>query len=357
MKNQMKIRKRVALATIYYMASVCHANSQSMSYNLELTKEIIVKKEIKDNENLGVPQGRYGEKILFFRGNADNTFSFFYFNEHDGSFTSDGRKIYLPKERKRYFYNLMDSLIFYSERFRDINNPFDDGYQRLIIRISDKEILLDSIFNADKNIHSNFSTDGKILLVNTLTTLLHYYNPSQDDQFIVYDLDKLRKGKVHRTTIPCKHCAQGHLIGDKLFFTQSSTPDDFDGGFNWQNIYVAPWGRLKDSVKIAFRADIKATTPDGRYILAENNDLPNGVCVIIDVQAKKYQLLLGRDYERKYAFYSYEKKKFAFDFGEYIVYVDFPSEYPFDALKSNLQFRIDGSSKAIRKQFQHKPLE
>jgi hypothetical protein len=316
-----------------------------------------VKKAIRGGEWSGTPRGRCGEKVLFFRGNADNIFSFLYFNEQDGSFTSDGRNVYLPKERKRYFYNLMDSLIFYSERFRDINNPYDDGYQRLIVRISDEEILLDSIFNADKIIHSNFSTDGKILLVNTLTTLLHYYNPSQDDQFIVYDLDKLRKGKVDKTTIPCKHCAQGHLVGAKLFFTQSSTPDDFDGGFSWKDIYVAPWGRLKDSVKIALRADIKAITPDGRYILAENNDLTNGVCIIIDVQAKKYQLLLGRDYERKPVFYSYEKQKFAFDFGEYIVYVDFPSEYPFDALKENLQFRIDGSCTAIREQFKHKPLE
>jgi hypothetical protein len=144
-------------------------------------------------------------------------------------------------------------------------------------------------------------------------------------------------------------------VGNNLFFTKSNERDDFFNGFAWQDIYVAPWGRLQDSVKIALRTEIKAITPDSKYILAQQDDLPNGVRVIIDVQTKKYQLLLGREYEKYPAFYSYEKEKFAFDFGDYIIYVDFPKEYPFDALKLNRQLFGDGFD--IKKQLQHKAVE
>jgi hypothetical protein len=348
----MKTLKKIVVVTIC-MTNAYYANSQDMQLNLVQAKETVVKKVLENSKKTGDLLGRSGTKIVFDRGSDDN-FSLFYLDEQNFTFLPNGKEIRTPKERL-YSFNLMDSLIFYKEVFFDLNNPSDYGYSRLIVRIFDKEILLDSIFNSDKKIHSSFSEDGKYLIINTLNELPEMYNPQQDDQFIVYDVDDLRRGKVTRSVIPCQYCAFGHLVNGKLFFTQSSERDDFASGYAWRDIYVAPWGKLKDSVNTAFRSDIIAISPDGRYILAENYDLPNGVCIVIDVRKKKYQLLLGRDYSKRPAFYSYEKGKFAFDFGEHIIYVDFPEAYPFDALKNNLQFW--GNSSEIRKQFQHAPLK
>ena len=77
---------------------------------------------------------------------------------------------------------------------------------------------------------------------------------------------------------------------------------------------------------------------------------------IVDVTQKKYQLLLGRDYDddRSQAFYSQYHQKFAFDMNSHIVYVDFPDEYPFDALRrdnSLVPFDLDLTP------YQHPPLK
>jgi hypothetical protein len=345
----MKTLQKMVVITIC-IANAYHASPQDMQLNLALTKETVAKKVAESAKMPRYPFGRSGTKIIFDKGSGNN-FMLLYLNEQNFTFLPYGKEILVPKERKLYAFNIMDSLIFYTEAFFDVNNPSDDGYSQLIVRIFDKEILLDSIVNADKRIHSSFSEDSKYLIINTFNELVWMYNPKQDDQFIVYDVDELRRGKVTRSVIPCQYCAFGHLVNNKLFFTHSS--ERIDNA--WRDIYVAPWGKLKDSVKIAFRSNIIAISPDGRYILAENFDLPNGVCLIIDVRTKKYQLLLGRDYHKHAAFYSYEKEKFAFDFGSHIIYVDFPEKYPFDALKNNLQ--LWGKSSEIREQFQHKPLE
>jgi hypothetical protein len=349
----MKTLKKMVVITIC-MVNAYHANPQNAQLNLVLTKETIVKKIFANDEKPEYPLGRFGTKIVFGRG-LDNNLSFFYLDEQNSTSLPYETEIHIPEKRKLYDFNILDSLMFYAELFPNRNNPSDDGYSRLIIRIFDKEILLDSVINSDKLIHSSFSEDGKYLIINTLNELPEMYNPKQDDQFIVYDLDDLRRGKVTRSVIPCQYCTFGHLVNNKLFFARSNERDDFAGGYAWRDIYVAPWGKLKDSVRIAFRSDIKAISPDGKYILAKNFDLPNGVCTIIDVKAKKYQLLMGRDYNKYSAFYSYKKEKFAFDFGSHIIYVDFPEEYPFDALRTDLLFQ--GRRSAIRKLFQHMPLE
>jgi hypothetical protein len=351
----MKTLKKMVVITIC-IANAYSANSQDKQHlNLVQAKETIIKKKIKDSLSNGTPMGRTAHNIIFGRSDTKHNLFFCRIDEVSFSFRQNFHKIHIPTDRHLSAFNGLDSLMFYTEMFFDRSDPSDAGYSRLIVRIFDKEILLDSIFNADKRIHSSFSGDGKYLIINTLDELPEMYNPHQDDQFIVYDVDDLRRGKVTRSVIPCQYCAFGHLVNGKLFFTQSSERDDFAGGYAWKDIYVAPWGKLKDSVRIALRSDIKAISPDGRYILAENYDLPNGVCIIIDVRKRKYQLLMGRYYNRQPAFYSYEKEKFAFDFGEHIIYVDFPESYPFDGLKNNLQFW--GRSTAIRKQFQHEPLK
>jgi hypothetical protein len=243
--------------------------------------------------------------------------------------------------------------IFYSKFF--LNDPIDYGYSTLHFFSENHEYFLDSIYNADKKIHSSFSSDGRYLLVNTLNTLSDYYNPEQDDQIMVYDLAEIDKGIIKKEYIPCFHCSDSYLVGDQLFFS-IGRKDGYDG-FSNKDIYAAPWGSLKDSVKVADNTDILAISPDGKYILGSRFwDRQKNTAVIVDVQQRKYQMLLGRDYGEKKAFYSHNESKFAFDFKGHLIYVDFPKSYPFDALNWQNEEIPSWTEQEFWKKYEHPPL-
>lgn len=334
--------------------NICTA--QNSEYLIK-TNETIVKYNytipiVKGKNNLK-PVGYFYKSILYQYDEYTNWSTTFYLlDETNYEFKQILETI--ANSKRLYFFNTMDSLIFYRKAF--FNN--DDGFLKLFLEYKSNSFILDSIYYADKKIHSSFSTDGKFLIVNTLNTLSDFYNPTQDDRIIVYSLENIKEGKVDKEYIPCTYCSDGQLIGKDLFFTKSNQRDDFSGGFAWKDIYKAPWGKLQDSVKIAAFSNILAISPDGKYILATRHfDLPNSPCAIIDVDNKKYQLLLGRDYSKADAFYSYKEKKFAFDFEGRIVYVDFPKEYPFDALRKDNPDIPSWSNTDFYNQFKHEPFK
>ena len=348
------MKKSHLLIAVVVCVTTLHSVAAQDSGLLIKTKETIEKKNMYAMDRFVIPIGRSDFQIVGGWGSRD-TLALCLLDEESYIFLPYFKKMFIAPQRKLYNYNVLDSLIFYSESIFDENDLQNYGYKLLFVKLPNNEILLDSILYWDKSIHSSFSDDGKKLIVNTMDIREDVYNPAQDDQFIVYDVEKLSKGEVEKYTIPCLHCSNGHLVGRTLFFNRAKYEPEEWMAFDWRDIYMAPCEHLEDSVKIAFRSTIKAITPDGKYILAERYDMSNGDCIIIDVEAKKYQLLLGRYYNRYPAFYSYAKEKFAFDFGEYIVYIDFPTEYPFDALKENLQFW--NNSFKIKEEFQHKSLE
>lgn len=328
-------------------------------YKLEKTSETILKYnfeyKIIKGENSIKPVGYIDDFILYKYRDKDRNIKFYKFNEDNNSF----KQVFLDlnlNSKFLYQFSTKDSLIFFKKIF--FSEIDDYGYSQLIVLYNNKMHVIDSIYNADKKIHSSFSTNGKFLIVNTLNTLSDYYNSDQDDRIYVYLLDSLKKGKVIKDDIFCKYCGDGYLVGDDFYFTKSNERDDFSGGFKWKDIYVSPWSQLKDSVKIASYTNILAISPDGKYILGTRQfDLPNSPCAIIDVVNKKYQLLLGRDYSKADAFFSYKEKKFAFNFSDRIVYIDFPEEYPFDALKKDNTEIPGWGDIEFYSQFKHAPFE
>lgn len=331
-------------------------NAQKENYNLVKTSETIVQYKLQsiDGFDYKVPIGNIGEAILYVFKDNNERFLFYTLNEQDITFKPAFNDLNL--KGKLYQFSANASFVFYRQiHFTSMD---DYGYNTLTLQFNNKSYILDSIYNADKKIHSSFSSDGKFLIINTLNTLSDFYNPEQDDQIMVYSLDGLKEGKLSKEYIPCIHCADGHLVNNELFFTKSNQRDDFSGGFAWKDIYKAPWGKLQDSVKIAAFSEILVISPDGKYILATRHfDLPNSPCAIIDVDNKKYQLLLGRDYSKADAFYSFKEKKFAFDFEGRIVYVDFPKEYPFDALQKDNPDIPSWSNTDFYNQYKHEPFK
>lgn len=248
---------------------------------------------------------------------------------------------------------IKDELFFFGKDHFDDTDEY--GYTKMYISFSGKEYYLDSIYNADKKIHSSFSSDGRYLLVNTLNTLSDYYNPAQDNRIMVYDLSEIGQGRIKKEYIACMLCSDSYLVGNQVFFT-IGRKDGYEGYSN-KDIYVAPWGSLKDSVKIADNTNIIAVAPDGKKILGTRFwDRQKITAVIVDTDQKKYQLLLGRDYAGRKALYSYYENKFAFDFKGHLVYVDFPDQYPFDALRWRNEEIPDWTEQDFWNQFTHSPL-
>lgn len=271
------------------------------------------------------------ESILFYGEDEDyNGTIYKYSTQTEKMFGLDHYSLLADDNLNGISLNISSKGLFYSRFF--LNDPIDYGYQKIYLNYLKQDYFLDSIYNADKLIHSSFSSDGRYLLVNTLNTLSDYYNSEQDNRIMVYDLKDIEQGKIGKDYIPCEHCSDSYLIGDQLFFTVGRK-DGYDG-FSNKDIYVAPWGSLKDSVKIADNTDILAISPDGKFILGTRFwDRQKTTTVIIDVEQKKYQMLLGREYAKHKSFYSHYKNKFAFDFKGVLIYVGFPESYPFDALK------------------------
>ncbi len=241
---------------------------------------------------------------------------------------------------------------FYSKFY--LNDPFDYGYQKIYFNREGKDHFLDSIYNADKIIHSSFSFDGKFLLVNTLNTLSDYYNPEQDNRIMIYDLSAIELGTIKKNYIPCSLCSDSFMVGDQLFFT-IGRKDGYDGYSN-KDIYKAPFNDISDTTKIAVNTDLIGVSPDGNYILGSRFlDRQKTTAVIIEVSSRKYQMLLGRDYPSGRPFYSLYENKFAFSIKGHIIYIDFPESYPFDALTWRNEEIPDWTETEFWSQFEHPP--
>jgi hypothetical protein len=356
----MRISKIISIIIVVFNIHLTHADAQNSNFHLKKTSEKIVQYEFEfplvSGLNNLVPIGSYEGVSLFLYKDKKRNFHFYKLNEYDYKFNA----VFDHMNLNGYLYDFSSNgeCIFFNQSMIDDSDNL--GYCILKLQIDKTVYILDSVYNVDKKIHSSFSRDGEKLVVNTLNTLSDYYNPEQDDRITIYSLGNknMKDVKVTSENIPCNHCSDGHLIGNDLFFAKSNQRDDFSGGFLWKDIYKAPLKDLNDTVKIATSSNILAITPDGKYILATRQfDMPNKPCAIIDVENKKYQLLLGRDYSKADAFYSYKEKKFAFDFEGQIVYVDFPLEYPFDALRKGNSDIPQWTNKKFYQQFLHEPFE
>lgn len=353
----MKTYKIVILFSIFFIKISC-TNAQDDNFKLKKVSETIVKYEficpINNVKYVLRYEGDIEKKIIFkFREYKNWQIYLYSLDENNFTFNQIFSEINVFGNYNNIL-SIKDSLILYEQKH--FQSESDVGYSELSLNSNGNVYLLDSVYFGYKKIHSSFSDDGKFLIINTLNELSDYYNPEQDDRFIIYSLDSLKQSIINKEYIPCDHCSNGNLIGDKFFFTKSNKRDDFSNGFAWKDIYMTSWNNLDDTVKIASFSSIMAISPDGKYILGTRHfDLPNYPCAIFDVENKKYQLLLGRPYWKYQAFYSYEKEKFAFNVDGRIIYIDFLEEYPFDALRKDNPDIPKWSNDDFYKQFEQEP--
>ena len=187
----------------------------------------------------------------------------------------------------------------------------------------------------DKPIYFKVSMDKKYLICNPYYEGIYLRADEEDNVIILYDLRSLEENEVKEQIIPCERCYNTYVINDTLLFGKEFTLYDTTGmEYTYSNIYKAPINNINDTILIARNIELRSITPDGKFILGKNRLYGENFAVIMDVEAKRYQYIIGREYQYKNSFYSLAKNKFAFDFdNEHFIYVDFPEEYPYDAFK------------------------
>lgn len=236
------------------------------------------------------------------------------------------------------------SILFCKDKITLYENIFgsnDSTYVRLNYDNKKDFLLCKKI--ADKIIHVNIAKNGSVLLLNCLDERVELYDEFLDNYFWIYNLDSLEDGKLYIDSIKCFNCDDGYIIDDELFFSKCSIDvNEWPGGYTKKDIYKSLWNKTDDSVLIAKNFKIRSISSDGKYILAKNNrTIDVFSCSIINVDQKKYQVLIGRqEYydEEATVVYSEEKQKFGFVVNDKVIYVDMPKTYPFDALSDKNPF-------------------
>lgn len=212
-------------------------------------------------------------------------------------------------------------------------------YQELWIQNRGKSIKLDKLpFHfIDKYYQLKFSSSGDYLICNPFTTRTAGYDSKEDGFFILYNLTNIQEGVSNRRLVECDACMNTFISNNKFIF-QREIPigHGFDGVH--LNIYQAPLTNVNDTIRIASDIELLLLSSDEKYILGAKYLYGRWTGVILDIRAKKFQYLIGRDYLSHNYFYSSVKKKFVFDFGEQFVYVGMPKVFPFDAMKSHYRF-------------------
>jgi hypothetical protein len=186
---------------------------------------------------------------------------------------------------------------------------------------------------SDKVIESKLSDDKRFLICNLYYAGIDILANPEDNVIIVYDLTNLNNKIITKSIIPCERCYNTYIINDTLIFGKEFTyVDKFGMDYTYSNIYKLSLSNIGTPIAIAYNTELINISPDKKYILGKRKLYGKEFPVILDVSLKRYQYMIGRKYHWMKSFYSYVEKKFAFDFGNYFIYIDFPNQYPYDAM-------------------------
>jgi hypothetical protein len=186
---------------------------------------------------------------------------------------------------------------------------------------------------SDKAVEFKLSYNKRYLICNPYYAGIDILANPEDNVIMVYDLTNLNNKIINKSIIPCERCYNTYIINDTLVFGKEFTyTDEFGMDYTYSNIYKAPLYNINASVAISYNTELINMSPDKKYILGKRKLYGKEFSIILDISSQRYQYMTGRKYHWVTSFYSHVKKKFAFDFGNYFIYIDFPNQYPYDAM-------------------------
>lgn len=224
------------------------------------------------------------------------------------------------------------------------------NYQDMWLFKKNENILIDKFAHnyIDKKLRCQFSFEGDRLICNSYTNSSPNYSENEDNQIFIYDISEFSNNKVSKTLINCDRCKNSYISKDKIIFNKEIPMGaGYDGYFN--NIYEASLNNIKDTVKLAHNMEISLFSDDGEFILGMKRLFGKTTPYILSTSKKSYQYLIGLQYENY--FYSKTYKKFAFIKADKIVYINYPKNFPFNALDKKRQKSSTEDNKVFWEKF------
>jgi hypothetical protein len=331
---------------------------QNKNERFRISKEKIKLVKLGFTENVGYDKyvysiiGNSNNKISISRFDSLGRVELFLFDEKTSILSRDTESIELTGNKVIRLKRLFDKIFLLGYYQTKTLEEFFE-HQDFWIQYKKRTVKFDSFpYNyIDKYFQVNFSSNGQYIICNPYTDVTAGYDHKEDGKVYVYDLRNINVSIIKKQTLNCERCLNVSIIKNNYFLYTKELPigRGYDGFY--KNVYSAPINNIGDTTRIANEINIKLATPDGNFFLGEKYLYGRNVPVIVNVKTKKYQFILGRDYPLDQCYYSTEEEKFAFQYKKNIVYVEFPDEYPFNALDF---FSTKSSTKVEREAFWQK---
>lgn len=202
-------------------------------------------------------------------------------------------------------------------------------YQDFWVEVNGDEMKIKSFpmhyFDKDVYFHICYTEDC-IVLNEYVST---YLRSTKSDSIIT--VFNVQNGHIASKELTCKECIKPQIVNEQLFYGKKFYYFPGTDAYDWK-IYRTSKFDLPKSELLAEYIEILLVSPDGKYILGKKNLQGKDVAVILDVEAKKFDYLLGRDYLQYDYFFSPAYRKFAFDTENHIIYINNPVEFPFNSV-------------------------
>ena len=292
-----------------------------------------------DNETIKYIIGNNDGKLVFsidyFNNDCYETKAVFYYDEEKQEI-GNTKDIVIDREHGLIGIKQVNSLKLYSVYNKSLqdNRSFceiSDLHNLNVTYLTDKNNYLFHLENSN-----NFEDDVDVLLSHNGRYLIYapytgiYLRDAKGDSVItIYDFNNEIKPVIKRIT--CKECIKPQIVSEQLFYGKKFYYFPGTDTYDWK-IYRTLKFDLQKSELLAEYIEILLVSPDGRYILGKKNLQGKDVAILLDVEAKKFDYLLGRDYLQYDYFFSPAHKKFAFDTENHIIYINYPTEFPFNSV-------------------------
>lgn len=202
-------------------------------------------------------------------------------------------------------------------------------YQDFWFELNGKEKKIKTVLEhyLDKDVYYNICYTGDCMVMTDFVS--EYLRSTKSDSIItVYGV---QNGGVTTKEIACMECVSPQIVKGELFYGQKFYDCPGTDSYDWK-VYRAPNFDLQKSELLGEYIEPLLVSPDGKYILGKKYLHDKAVAVILDVETKKFDYLLGREYLRYGFFYSLVHKKFAFDTDRHIIYINYPQEFQFNSI-------------------------
>ena len=329
------------MKSVLFLVGIILTCSNMFSQFQFASEKIIQKpKDIIDTRNIiNYIVGKDDDKIIFsvdyFKNNCYETKEILYFDEIRNEVTKK-TEVSINKEFGLVGVKQFNNLKLHTVYKKNQHNNFSfceilDFHQlNLSYLVNRNDFILKNTNNFEEGVDLMISFDGRYVIYSPYTG--EYLQDVPNDSTIsIYDFGTNEEVKPIQKKITCQECIKPQMANGKLYYSKKFYYFPGTDAYDWKIFRATNFDRSKTEL-LAEYIEILLVSPDGNYILGKKNLHGKDVAVLLDVDAKKFNYLLGRDYLQYDYFFSPAHKKFAFDTENYFIYIEYPTKFPFGSV-------------------------